>query len=180
MQWMHRDIKPENILMDADGNVVLADFGLAYDFSGGDLTHGPYGTPGYRSPQVERGNPYSSKTDIYSLGCLMQLMLYGSVSFLEACLLSIILMQSFYPPSERGLPLWYYKADDLLRSVCFLMLFNLYEHTDVSTQMLEEDEEHRPSAEELKRHFWFEFVYVTIPLTITDPHTDTSQRLEER
>ena len=39
---MHRDIKLENIFLDADGSVVDADFGLAYDFSGSDMAHGPY------------------------------------------------------------------------------------------------------------------------------------------
>ena len=77
---MHRDIKLDNILLDAAGNVVLADFGLAYDFSNGDMTQGRFGTPGYCSPQVIGNLPYSCKADIYSLGVILQLMIYGTVS----------------------------------------------------------------------------------------------------
>ena len=80
MKWMHRDIKPENILLDARGNVVLADFGQAYDFSGGDLVQGWAGTPGFNSPQASSGAQYTSKTDIYSLGAVLQAMARGTVS----------------------------------------------------------------------------------------------------
>lgn len=182
---MHRDIKPENILLDADGNVVLADFGHAYDFSSGDMTHGPFGTHGYRSPQVFARLAYSSKTDVYSLGCIMQLMLYGSVSFSRACLSCTVLMQWFQLPSDRDVPRRNYKANDLIHSVRTAMLPDLYQHTDALMQMLEVDERRRPTAEELKQHSFFEFVYVTFAFSFADLRADALfpsdwKRVEER
>ena len=72
----------ENILLKANGNAVLADFDIAHDFSSNAMTHSPYGTPGHRSPQDSWGEGYSAKTGVYSLGCIVYLMLYRSVSFL--------------------------------------------------------------------------------------------------
>ena len=81
MQWMHRDIKPMNIRLDVDGKMVCANFSIANDFSNGDVTHVLFGTPKYHSLQVVHGKLYSSKTNVYLLGCIVQSMLYRSVSF---------------------------------------------------------------------------------------------------
>ncbi|KAI5120391.1 hypothetical protein M0805_000171 [Coniferiporia weirii] len=91
---MHRDIKPENILIDAVGNVVFADFGLARRFRSlkrtedGDFLHGPIrmshskcGTVGYQAPEMIFGIPYAYQTDVYSLGCMFYEMITGHVPF---------------------------------------------------------------------------------------------------
>ncbi|KAL5480460.1 hypothetical protein ACEPAI_1730 [Sanghuangporus weigelae] len=91
---MHRDIKPENILVDAFGNVILADFGLAYRFQliketdtglavSPDLlaTREYCGTLGYMAPQVLLEHEYTSSADIYSLGILFYEMLTGELPF---------------------------------------------------------------------------------------------------
>ena len=117
--WMHRDIKLDNILLDAAGNVVLADFGLAYDFSNGDMAYGRFGTPGYCSPQVIGYLPYSCKADIYSLGVILQLMIYGTVSTYSygKCLRSYSSVPSQYPHEKTVDPTKNYVINDLIRSV---------------------------------------------------------------
>ncbi|MDX1944548.1 MAG: protein kinase [Pirellulaceae bacterium] len=69
---VHRDIKPSNLLLDHDGKLWVADFGLASTTREGDLTltGDLLGTLRYMSPEQMRGRPgaVDSRTDIYSLG----------------------------------------------------------------------------------------------------------------
>ena len=80
---LHRDLKPGNVLVDADNQVKLLDFGIAKALEPGDsgsttaLGQRPY-TPHYASPEQVRGEPVSTATDIYSLGVLLYLMLTGT------------------------------------------------------------------------------------------------------
>jgi predicted Ser/Thr protein kinase len=83
---MHRDIKPENILLDAQGRVKLADFGIAKLLGEptGDpaltLTGTSVGTPQYMAPeQIEHPADVDHRADIYSLGVVFYELLTGEL-----------------------------------------------------------------------------------------------------
>jgi serine/threonine protein kinase/predicted ATPase len=82
---IHRDVKPANILMTADGNPVLVDFGLALDdaSAGADELGVIAGTPAYMAPEQVAGKAHriDGRTDIYSLGVVLYEMLSGRVPF---------------------------------------------------------------------------------------------------
>ena len=78
---IHRDIKPENILLSHNGEVKVADFGLArvHDIEGQTLTQVgvTMGTPLYMSPEQIEGRPLDPRSDIYSLGVTSYHLLAG-------------------------------------------------------------------------------------------------------
>lgn len=80
---VHRDIKPENVLM-SGGHPVVADFGVARAISaaGGETltqTGHAVGSPGYMSPEQAMGGEVDTRSDIYSLGCLLFELLTGEL-----------------------------------------------------------------------------------------------------
>lgn len=75
---IHRDIKPANILLMDDGNVKVADFGVAKLNNFDQTMQGSaVGTPSYMSPESLKGQPVTHLTDIYSVGAVMLQMLTG-------------------------------------------------------------------------------------------------------
>jgi serine/threonine protein kinase len=75
---VHRDIKPANIIVDRNARPMLTDFGLAKDvFTDQEvsLDGRPHGTPGYMSPEQAKGEPTDHRTDVYSLGATMYVLL---------------------------------------------------------------------------------------------------------
>ncbi len=91
---IHRDIKPSNVMLDADGNAFLTDFGIARTIeSGQDMTQSGYalGTPVYMSPEQGMGvEKLNSRADIYSLGIMTFQMLTGVLPYTGETALSII------------------------------------------------------------------------------------------
>lgn len=84
-KMIHRDIKPDNILVTDDGEVKVADLGLAKavdeDMSMTQSGHG-LGTPHYMPPEQARNAKYvDHRTDIYALGCTLYHMLSGALPF---------------------------------------------------------------------------------------------------
>jgi NIMA (never in mitosis gene a)-related kinase len=69
---LHRDIKSGNIFLTANGTVKIGDFGISRVLEGSnDAASTMVGTPVYMSPEVCQSRPYTYKSDIWSLGCLL-------------------------------------------------------------------------------------------------------------
>ncbi len=76
LQVIHRDLKPENIMLTHNGNhVKIIDFGLA-DSDAYTIFKQPAGTRRYASPELVEGRKIDNRSDIYSLGVIITLMLH--------------------------------------------------------------------------------------------------------
>ena len=82
-QLVHRDIKPQNVLRRPDGQVKLADFGIARSLAGTGHTEigTVLGTAAYLAPEQARGEPVTAAADIYSLGVVLYELLTGRTPF---------------------------------------------------------------------------------------------------
>jgi serine/threonine protein kinase len=108
---VHRDIKPSNILLAGgkleDGSVKVVDFGIAKAFGTNDSsienltkTGELIGSPLYMSPEQCKGAGVDSRSDLYSVGCVMFECLTGSPPFKGATSIETLLMHcSESPPS---------------------------------------------------------------------------------
>jgi serine/threonine-protein kinase len=90
---VHRDVKPENLLVDADGNVRVADFGLAAAQGLDRMTRtgAMLGTPAYMSPEQLSGkrDEVGPQTDVWSLGVILYQALTGALPFDGANMLEL-------------------------------------------------------------------------------------------
>ncbi len=82
---IHRDLKPENVLLTADHQIKLMDFGIALLHGARRVTWsrltGSIGTPDYMAPEQIRGQRGDARTDVYALGLVLFEMLAGSLPF---------------------------------------------------------------------------------------------------
>jgi tetratricopeptide (TPR) repeat protein len=79
---IHCDLKPSNIMIDVNGNVHVADFGIARLMGrDGVAVETIIGTPPYTSPEQALGKPLDQRSDIYNLGCVLYELLAGQRPF---------------------------------------------------------------------------------------------------
>ncbi|XP_027434550.1 serine/threonine-protein kinase SIK3 isoform X6 [Zalophus californianus] len=79
---VHRDLKAENLLLDANLNIKIADFGFSNLFTPGQLLKTWCGSPPYAAPELFEGKEYDGpKVDIWSLGVVLYVLVCGALPF---------------------------------------------------------------------------------------------------
>jgi len=103
---IHRDLKPSNVMVTDDGQVKLVDFGIAKILpeSGKELqkltqTNKLLGTFAYMSPEQLLGQPADTRSDIYSMGCLMYEVLSGKPLFDTSTVLADVFAERAHQPA---------------------------------------------------------------------------------
>lgn len=107
---VHGDIKPPHFLLGRDGEVVLADFGLARGTED-QTTSGESGfvltSAAYASPEMLRGQAVDARADVYSLGCSLFRLLTGKPPFFDAASKAEVVDRQLHrpvPPATRYAP----------------------------------------------------------------------------
>eukprot|EP00767_Chilomastix_cuspidata_P005293 gnl/Chilomastix_cuspidata/550.p1 GENE.gnl/Chilomastix_cuspidata/550~~gnl/Chilomastix_cuspidata/550.p1 ORF type:complete len:460 (-),score=195.64 gnl/Chilomastix_cuspidata/550:395-1774(-) len=133
---IHRDIKSDNLLVSAEGDVKLADFGFCAQLNAEQRKRNSVvGTPYWMSPELIRGTDYDTKVDIWSLGILALELADGVPPYLDVPPLRAVFLVVTQPPATLKHPeRWSANFRDFIK------------------QCLQKNPAARPSAEELLRH----------------------------
>ncbi|DBA05380.1 TPA: hypothetical protein N0F65_007542 [Lagenidium giganteum] len=170
---LHRDIKPENIL--THGNIVkLADFGLAKQLpNASSMLKRSCGTLEYAAPEILCGRAYGLKSDIFSLGVVLYVLLYGAFPFSVESAAALQRMERFPDGVD-------------VRDMSCLSRQNEQwklvspEAQDILLKMLTANEKERPSAKDLLQHPWLEAVSESMTVaSVGTPHASRETNVEE-
>jgi beta-lactam-binding protein with PASTA domain/tRNA A-37 threonylcarbamoyl transferase component Bud32 len=102
---IHRDFKPHNVIVDAEGQAKVTDFGIARAGASEMTETGSImGTAQYLSPEQAQGHPVTAASDVYSIGIMLYEMLTGRLPFEGDSAVSIALkhLSEEPPPMSQG------------------------------------------------------------------------------
>lgn len=137
----HRDLKPENLLLadeENDSNIKIADFGFAKKVYTPNSLTTQCGTPGYVAPEILEGVAYDTKSDMWSLGVIVYILLGGYPPFIEQN------QRELFRKIRKG---QYEFHDEYWSAVS-------PDAKDLISSLLAVDPAKRLSAEEAKSHKW--------------------------
>ncbi|XP_059095436.1 serine/threonine-protein kinase par-1-like [Tigriopus californicus] len=132
---VHRDLKAENLLLDADMNIKVADFGFSNFFKSEDWLTTWCGSPPYAAPEVFEGKKYKGpEIDIWSLGVVLYVLVCGALPF-----------EAPDPPSLR---------DRVVRGTFKIPTYMSNECASLIQKMLVRDPKKRYTISMIKRDPW--------------------------
>lgn len=142
---IHRDIKPDNILLldKRSLKISISDLGLACRANDRALTKVRCGTPGYCDPDVLNGEPFTTKSDIFSIGSLFYNCLTSSSLFKG------ITAKEVLAANKTSTPL------TLINETACLSNMISEDCLDLLRLMVQPEPKLRPSAETCLMHPWF-------------------------
>ncbi|RZF39750.1 hypothetical protein LSTR_LSTR003411 [Laodelphax striatellus] len=132
---VHRDLKAENLLLDANMNIKIADFGFSNYYTPGEQLATWCGSPPYAAPEVFEGKKYTGpEIDIWSLGVVLYVLVCGALPFDGSTLHNL--------------------RDRVLSGRFRIPYFMSTECESLIRKMLVLDPSKRYSVDQIKRHRW--------------------------